>query len=385
MNEKMTFHSVAAAIANATGCTVEEGARFLRTLLDRATEALAHGERVTIKGIGTFAPGDPSQNGTVIWAPDQALALAVNEPFAAFDPVVLAPGVTEQQLSAAAQPMAETPTDKPAREESPTIAPEPTPAQPEPVEPIPVQPEPIEPPEPVAIQQPCEPTPLDNRQPDVADNSEQPADTAYTPAADEPEYTEPTIDDHYRQGGLNPWLMMLVGLIVGLVVGYFVGISMGYLSGASTTDGDFDDEDEELVDSLDTADGTTTDDDADAIIIDDAEPEATPQPQQAPKETAPAVATQPAAAPSNPAVVTDTVSGRRYLTTMARKYYGNNCFWVYIYEENSDIISNPDLIRPGTVVVIPPASKYGIDANDPASVRRATAKIAEIQRNKKRK
>ena len=98
MNDKMTFHRIAASIAAATGCTDEEAALFLRTLLDKATEALARGERVTIKGIGTFAPGEPSQE-AVLWAPDRDLADAVNEPFAAFEPVPLAPGVTEAELS----------------------------------------------------------------------------------------------------------------------------------------------------------------------------------------------------------------------------------------------------------------------------------------------
>ena len=59
------------------------GCSFLRALLDKATEALARGERVTIAGIGTFAPGEPSQE-AVVWAPDPLLAEAVNEPLCSF-------------------------------------------------------------------------------------------------------------------------------------------------------------------------------------------------------------------------------------------------------------------------------------------------------------
>ncbi len=70
-------------------------------------------------------------------------------------------------------------------------------------------------------------------------------------------------------------------------------------------------------------------------------------------------------------VITDTVSRTNYLAIMARKYYGNTEFWVYIYKENEAKLGNPDRVPAGTVVVIPPASKYGIDANDPESIKRA--------------
>ena len=79
-----------------------------------------------------------------------------------------------------------------------------------------------------------------------------------------------------------------------------------------------------------------------------------------------------------PKVITDTVLGNKFLTTMAREYYGNFNFWVYIYEENKDKIKNPDRINRGTIVVIPPAEKYGIDKNDPASVKRAEKKAREF-------
>ena len=75
---------------------------------------------------------------------------------------------------------------------------------------------------------------------------------------------------------------------------------------------------------------------------------------------------------------TDKVTSKRYLTTMSREYYGNFNFWVYIYEENKSKLGNPNAIRPGTIVVIPPASKYGIDANNPQSVEIAKQKAIEI-------
>ena len=83
---------------------------------------------------------------------------------------------------------------------------------------------------------------------------------------------------------------------------------------------------------------------------------------------------------SKQTVVTDTVKSNRFLTTMAREHYGKKKFWVYIYEENKDKLDDPDMIAANTVVVIPPAEKYGIKAGDPASEADAEKKAAEIMR-----
>lgn len=77
-------------------------------------------------------------------------------------------------------------------------------------------------------------------------------------------------------------------------------------------------------------------------------------------------------------VVTDTVRAGRFLTTMARIHYGQMEYWVYIYMENAGRLGDPDRLEAGTVVVIPPASKYGLVAGDAAKIREATAKAAEI-------
>ena len=91
---------------------------------------------------------------------------------------------------------------------------------------------------------------------------------------------------------------------------------------------------------------------------------------------------KPAAEPKAAEPVYDTVTERQFLTKIAAKHYGNADFWVYIYEENRSIIKNPNAIAPGTKVVIPPASKYGIDKNNPESLRAARKKIQEIENKK---
>ena len=82
--------------------------------------------------------------------------------------------------------------------------------------------------------------------------------------------------------------------------------------------------------------------------------------------------------PKPAAVVTDTCTKTMFLTRMAKKHYGNSDFWVYIYEENEAIIDNPNHITPGTVVVIPPAEKYGIDPKDPESLKKAQMKSGKL-------
>ena len=71
------------------------------------------------------------------------------------------------------------------------------------------------------------------------------------------------------------------------------------------------------------------------------------------------------------AVVTDTISRTMYLTSMSRKHYVKPDFWVYIYLENKDKISDPNNVPAGTVMVIPPRDKYDINPDDKASIDKA--------------
>ena len=104
-------------------------------------------------------------------------------------------------------------------------------------------------------------------------------------------------------------------------------------------------------------------------------PDSLPAESQVSTETQVQEIAKPAA---KPAVVTDTVRPGNFLARMAKRFYGNSHFWVYIYEENKAKISNPNNVAQGTIVVIPPAEKYGIDANSPASVEKAKRKEGEV-------
>ena len=112
----------------------------------------------------------------------------------------------------------------------------------------------------------------------------------------------------------------------------------------------------------------------------DTKPEVKPEPKQEPKDESKPVEKPSTAVQPTKNEVTDVVTSQEVLTTLAQKYYGSQWFWVYIYEENKKrgIVSNPNNITPGTRVVIPPAEKYGINAKDKASLRKAQIKSMEL-------
>ncbi|MDR3141367.1 MAG: HU family DNA-binding protein [Tannerellaceae bacterium] len=66
------------------------------------------------------------------------------------------------------------------------------------------------------------------------------------------------------------------------------------------------------------------------------------------------------------------------LNLIALDYYGNKLFWVYIYEHNKSKIKNPNSIPVGLELEIPAKSVYNIDANDQASLRRASVLQSQI-------
>ena len=59
------------------------------------------------------------------------------------------------------------------------------------------------------------------------------------------------------------------------------------------------------------------------------------------------------------------------LAFLAEKYYGSPFFWVYIYEANTDRISNPDKVLVGTIVTVPKIDPMLIDLKNPRSMEKA--------------
>jgi len=59
------------------------------------------------------------------------------------------------------------------------------------------------------------------------------------------------------------------------------------------------------------------------------------------------------------------------LAFLSQRYYGSPHFWVYIFEANRDIITNPNVVQTGTIVKIPRMHPTLIDPSNPRSIEAA--------------
>ena len=82
-------------------------------------------------------------------------------------------------------------------------------------------------------------------------------------------------------------------------------------------------------------------------------------------------------------IVTDTIGGNNVLFTMAKKHYGDQAFWVYIARENQAQYPDYRKIPAGTVLVIPPAEKYGINSDSKQSIKNANAEAMKLYKEVK--
>ena len=97
-------------------------------------------------------------------------------------------------------------------------------------------------------------------------------------------------------------------------------------------------------------------------------PDSTPEKTQ-PTDTVPA--------PSEDIALTTIKAGDR-LASIAQQYYGHKFFWVYIYQHNKQVITDPNNIPIGTEIRIPNPVLYGIDAHDRASIEKAAQLQSQI-------
>lgn len=360
MNKKITFPQLAAKLAGLTSSSEQTAEEFLRELLNLISETLSRGESITIKGLGSFAPGLSDDN-PVIWSPDESLAEAVNRPFAFFEPVVLAEGVNEEMLERSYQ-------DTMAPEDQlPDIPPIPKTVMAIPPE-IPKIPVPEH-----AVEESQENVPEPMQATESATETEQPTEQVIEeipertePASSEAEIDlEPILTEEYQDYNeysenhkrFNPWWAFMIGLLSGIVIGYFTY----YFINDSTP----------VINDSEPLDIISTSDSIDITAVAYADTIVTYETDTAEIHTSDTVITE-----FKPIAI-DTVTTSRYLTTMSRKYYGDYRFWIYIYLDNDSVIKNPNRIKPGTAIKIPDPKKYDIDANDPKSVKRAEARIAE--------
>lgn len=352
MNRTITLPELADKIAASTGISHAESEAFVKDLFVLVAERLAAGDDVTVKGLGRFAVIE----GRVEFCPDAEFAEGVNMPFAAFEAIELGDDITPEMLDAVSQPQPDVVSvSEPEPEPAPAPAPEHEP-EPEAVAEAPTEIEEEIVMEEASTEEPM--TPADEPATESVEIADPASSDQESTGHSEPEIVEAEAGEH------SPWWNRALWIILFILWGvlcYFVGYMTAPIVTIYGPDSNY---------SVD-----LTDDDM-AVAVE--EMEAATIPADTAVDTMavlPVVEQTPEPAP---ATVTDTIRRNRYLTTMAREHYGLMDFWVYIYEENSDKLGNPDRIKPGTVVVIPPVSKYGIDRNAPESVREAKLKASEI-------
>lgn len=357
-------------LTRTTGCSEELAKGFISVFTDTIEKELADNGKFEVRGIGLFRKTVSASGVGVEYIPDEALARAVNLPFAMFEPVELDEGLTEEMLDAAAkdvepempvesaEPVEETMADN-SMEDAPSYVEEDvTSSYIEPVVEREVSSGAVPPPVPEEILQEND-TPELTTQVVESKEEESPAVT-YERVIEKERVVE---NPSHRVMTLV--LVSVVALLIGFVVGYFASDRLNFRGVKSVS---ISAEDVQVIHSQPLAvsvDSTYENvgevASSDTAVTDSAEPSA--------------VAID---IPAAEAVVTDTVRRGRFLTTMALEHYGKKIFWVYIYEENAGKLGNPGQISGGTVVVIPPASKYGIRPGDAASEELAEQKAEEI-------
>ncbi len=367
MTRKITFPQLAASLSEATASNHETASAFLKAVFETISSALANGETVTVKGLGSFMV---NEGNNVVWIPDEQLASAVNEPFAFFEAVELGEGVTEETFTEIPSIPNNAESDNNGEEnttEENVEIPE-LPADMPPIPPIAVSEEidtthstsEVE-----SIQKETDETPMTN------ENLNSEPEIEQTENQEEPQYTENkeeyTPENHCRRFRIHPCASFVVGLIAGLAIGYF-GAIYAFDNGSKTAETET--TGNEIVDKI-TDDEIIRPISPDSLISSTTDStEITEKPDYNEEKS--------------PYLAIDTITPNRYLTTMSRQYYGDYRFWVYIYEENKDKISNPDRINPGITVIIPHPEKYGIDSSDKESLAKAERKSIEIQSRKRK-
>ena len=432
MNKKLTFPELAELLSVATNTSKRMSELFLRELFATIAQSLIEGDSVKVKGLGVFKVSDVSSRKSIdvntgqaieiaghkkiTFTPDKSMAEAVNASFACFEAVVLDDDVTNEMIQEiddeVAAPLAdassqseaeELPAENAASAEEPietvevpeetaenTVTPPPfiisqiesrsTTPEPEPEEEVEeptvaAEPEPVEPveesqPEPDGQETGVQPiADMPQEQPEAAVDQQE--DNSEELGGEEDSYDE---DKHRRYRGRHrrhhskSWYernSFGLGFMAGALTGIAFAVAAllyldnyGYITitrNKIETVRPAKEEVVEIVDSIDTHMA------ADTVA-----------------SRTEAAETEPAKPADKPAVVTDTVRTGNFLSRMARRFYGNSHFWVYIYEENRAKITNPNNVPEGTVVVIPPAEKYGIDAQNPESVEKARRKEGQV-------
>lgn len=354
MNEKITFQQLSELLSSLTGGSQSTTELFLKELFAIISNALSNGEKVHLKGIGTFMP--TIDNSNIEFAPDNELAESINLPFSCFEAIEIDDEIdfTETEKS---QIESEVHHDSNSNDNEQEIQIQPKiiigaenkvttvtdngfEFQDE-IEAVTEDHDSAENFETEEIESNDDDLGnIETPQKDVDVDEIFPIQTAINHVSN----TEDEIDNLPNK---SRKLKFIWGLVIGLVIGFIIGISINYLPQVINLSSNNKIE-SEIIENTDSLVITQQNDTLNKIDH-YAEP-----------------------------IAVDTVKMTRFLTTMARKYYNEMNYWVYIYEENKDKLGNPNQIKPGTIVNIPDIRKYVNSDSDSINVELAKLKAIEI-------
>ena len=402
MNNRLSIQDLALILSEQTGKSTEEALRFLQEFIAVVSEGVYNDKLVKVKGLGTFKIIRVEERASVsvnsgerfvipshykfTFTPDKELKELVNKPFSLFDTVELNEEVDFSDVDVSAETSgAEEAADDSSEEILPDGIPEQAieaPQTPEPeVKPEPAVEEEAAPQEEAKAEPEAETETMP--EPEVEAEPEPKVEAETTPqeeAKAEPKPAEPVSSvsgyKEYRRKRrrsasrklLFPIACLFVVIVLGIV--YIV-----CLSGRTTVNKNWEPPMAEVGNPTPeagmnpvSADSTgVTPPDSASLAADSVVAEPPVVEENQPEET-----------PKSDILALVTIKAGDRLASFAKQYYGHKFFWVYIYQYNQDIISDPNNIPIGTELRIPDPGLYGIDATDRSSIDKAAALQSQI-------
>lgn len=359
-NRVLVLQDIVKALSHETDTSEALCQSFVKELFAIVAERLMDGESVTLKGVGRF----DVDGGEVRFVADPDTAAAINSAFDCFEAIELADDFDGDE------PVAEDETPDAAEEEAATTADE-TVGTEDVADENPA--DGAEPEEKESQTDGLEESEADSEEEKEEDTAEADADdetvaeeTAEEEIGETAEEAEETVEEEYddepqpKRGGCRFAWGFLAGFVTAAVVAAVAWFCLfGVVKKPSS---------QPAVIADDTAKVAAEDSDSTAAVE-------KPQEQSEEKTAEPEKE-------SKKAEQTFKVTNTAYLSNISRKFYGHYAFWVYIYLDNKDIITDPDNLPVGAELRIPAPEKYGIDKNNPESIKRAEIKALEIKNGK---
>lgn len=359
-NRVLVLQDIVKALSHETDTSEALCQSFVKELFAIVAERLMDGESVTLKGVGRF----DVDGGEVRFVADPDTAAAINSAFDCFEAIELADDFDGDE------PVAEDETPDAAEEEAATTADE-TAGTEDVADESPA--DGVEPEEKECQTDGLEESEADSEEEKEECTAEADADdetvteeTAEEETEETAEEAEETVEEEYddepqpKRGGCRFAWGFLAGFVTAAVVAAVAWFCLfGVVKKPSS---------QPAVIADDTAKVAAADSDSTAAVEKSQEQseEKTAEPEKESKK----------------AEQTFKVTNTAYLSNISRKFYGHYAFWVYIYLDNKDIITDPDNLPVGAKLRIPAPEKYGIDKNNPESIRRAEIKALEIKNGK---